>query len=47
MVLTEAEIEAELDRLMEAPEVDEEQVKVNVFSGIFETSNVFILCRTH
>ncbi|VYS58174.1 unnamed protein product [Arabidopsis thaliana] len=27
MVLTEAEIEAELNRLMEAPEVDEEQVK--------------------
>ncbi|XP_023641052.1 uncharacterized protein LOC111831367 [Capsella rubella] len=27
MVLTEAEIEAELDRIMQAPEVDKEKVK--------------------
>lgn len=44
MVLTEAEIKAELDRLMEAPEVDEEQVKVNVCFDILATfSNVFYM----
>lgn len=35
MVLTNAEIEAEMDRLMEAPEVDEAKLKVNVRFDIF------------